>query len=151
MTEIPPAEAHPAQVDPTGRHRANTRLQRLLFGKYADDRQQRVLIQRQLIASGSSLLVIGLFAAGWLFGHLSLHAFLTGGALVLAWFALMGSYIQGLRARLRKARDSTEAANRVLIEQRGQPDMAQRMAHLGSWDWNLVSGELRWSEEAYAI
>ncbi len=262
MADIPPDGAHPAQSVPPGRRSANTRLERLLFGKFADDRQQRVLIQRQLIASGSSLLVIGLFAAGWLLGNLPLHAFLAGSALVLgcvvlffaairsglsrslrdasltvtqilastltisyvvyyagdarpvfvliylisflfgifslstaalllialamiasyaavvallavnypdavnfnlellrllvlgavlAWFALMGGYIQGLRTRLRKARDSTEAANRVLVEQKGQLDTAQRMAHLGSWDWNLLSGELRWSEEAYAI
>ncbi len=262
MADIPPAGVRPAPSVAPDRRRADTRLQRLLFGRYADDRQQRVLIQRQLIASGSSLLVVCLFAAGWRLGQLPLHAFLTGGALVLgcvvlffaairsglsrrfgdpsltvtqimasvfaisyvvyyagdarpifvliylvsflfgifrlttaplllialamiasyaaviallainlpaavnfnlealrllvlgavlAWFALMGGYIQGLRARLRNARDSTAAANRVLIEQKNQLDTAQRMTRLGSWDWNLLSGELRWSDEAYAI
>ena len=28
---------------------------------------------------------------------------------------------------------------------------AQRMAHLGNWDWNIVSNELRWSDEIYRI
>jgi len=262
IVDLPPAEARPAQTEPLGGRGADARLERLLFGRFADDRQQRVLIQRQLMASGSSLLVVGLYAAGCLLGYLPLHAFVTGSALVLgcvvvfftairsglsrglhdpsltvtqilastlvisyivyyagdarpvfaliylitflfgifslntaalllialgmiasyaaviallavnhpdavnfnleslrllvlgavlAWFALMGGYIQRLRRRLRSARDATEAANRVLVEQKGQLDTAQRMVHLGSWDWNLRSGELRWSEEAYAI
>jgi len=28
---------------------------------------------------------------------------------------------------------------------------AQRMAHLGNWDWNIVTNELRWSDEIYRI
>ena len=28
---------------------------------------------------------------------------------------------------------------------------AQRLAHLGNWDWDLVTGELRWSDEVYRI
>jgi len=28
---------------------------------------------------------------------------------------------------------------------------AQRIAHLGSWDWNIVTNELRWSDEIYRI
>ncbi len=28
---------------------------------------------------------------------------------------------------------------------------AQRIAHLGNWEWNLDSGEVRWSDEAYRI
>ncbi|MDD5284813.1 MAG: ATP-binding protein [Desulfuromonadaceae bacterium] len=70
-------------------------------------------------------------------------------AAVLAWFALISGYIQSLRTQLRKARDSTEATNRVLVEQKEQLDMAQRIAHLGSWDWNLLNGDLHWSKEAY--
>ncbi|MBE0619751.1 MAG: response regulator [Burkholderiales bacterium] len=262
MADIPPDGTRAAQSVPPGRRGADAWLERLAFGKYADDKQQRVLIQRQLIASGSSLLVVCMFAAGWWLGQLPLYAFLSGSTLVLgcvvvffaairsglsrrfgdpsltvtqilastfaisyalyyagdarsifaliylvsflfgifrlttaplllialamiasyavvvallavnhpdavsfnlealrllvlgavlAWFALMGGYIQGLRARLSKARDSTEAANRILVEQKDQLDTAQRMTHLGSWDWNLLSGELRWSEEAYEI
>ncbi|HZP86703.1 MAG TPA: ATP-binding protein [Burkholderiales bacterium] len=37
-------------------------------------------------------------------------------AVVLGWFALMGGYIQKLRARLRRARDSAEAASRAKSE-----------------------------------
>ena len=28
---------------------------------------------------------------------------------------------------------------------------AQRMAHIGNWDWNIVTGELNWSDEVYRI
>lgn len=28
---------------------------------------------------------------------------------------------------------------------------AQRIAHLGNWDWNIVTNELRWSDEIYRI
>jgi len=28
---------------------------------------------------------------------------------------------------------------------------AQRIAHLGNWDWNVISNELRWSDEIYSI
>ncbi|OGP12441.1 MAG: hypothetical protein A2052_00680 [Deltaproteobacteria bacterium GWA2_54_12] len=28
---------------------------------------------------------------------------------------------------------------------------AQRIAHIGSWDWNIVTNELRWSDEIYRI
>jgi len=28
---------------------------------------------------------------------------------------------------------------------------AQEMAHLGSWDWNIVTGELKWTDEIYRI
>jgi PAS domain S-box-containing protein len=28
---------------------------------------------------------------------------------------------------------------------------AQRIAHLGNWDWNVPANELRWSDEVYAI
>jgi PAS domain S-box-containing protein len=28
---------------------------------------------------------------------------------------------------------------------------AQRIAHMGNWDWDIVTGELRWSDEIYRI
>ncbi len=235
---------------------------RLLFGQHADAPHQRLLIVRYLIAAGSSLLVIGLFAVGWLLGILPRDVFMQGAAivaaciglffiafrtgwnkkaadpsltlaqilasvlatsfvlyhaddarpiylliymvaflfgmfqlntrallslacfmvlsygivvfmltvsrpsavnlrlevlrltvlaLVLSWFALMGGYIQELRARLRSARDAAEATNRDLQAQKEQLDDAQHIAHLGSWDWDMVTGKLNWSREAFAI
>ncbi len=28
---------------------------------------------------------------------------------------------------------------------------AQKMAHIGNWDWNLVTDEIHWSDETYRI
>ena len=28
---------------------------------------------------------------------------------------------------------------------------AQKMAHIGNWDWDLVTGEVYWSDEMYRI
>jgi len=243
-------------------HSGSPSFLRALFGQHADDPYQRLLILRYLIAAGSSLLVIGLFAVGWLLGILPQDAFVRGAAivaafiglfflafrtgwnkkvadpsltvaqilasvlaisfvlyhaddarpiylliymvaflfgvfqlntrallslacfmvlsygivvfmltvsrpsavdlplevlrltvlaLVLSWFALMGGYIQGLRSRLRAARDTAEATNRDLQAQKEQLDHAQHIAHLGSWDWDMVTGKLNWSREAFAI
>ena len=72
-------------------------------------------------------------------------------ATVLCWFALMGGYIQNLRARLREARHAAATINDVLIDQKRQLDTAQRMAHLGSWEWDFVDDVLHWSAEANEI
>jgi len=44
----------------------------------------------------------------------------------------------------RRAQETMLKSERGLIE-------AQRIAHLGSWDWDIVSGNLRWSDEVYRI
>jgi len=47
--------------------------------------------------------------------------------------------------------DSVEAAeSEVLIRQESLND-AQRIAHLGNWEWEIVSGELFWSDEIFRI
>jgi len=240
----------------------STSFVRLLFGQQLDDRHQRVLVLRYLIAAASSLLVVALFGVGWLLGILPGYTFVTGTALVcgfialffvlfrtgwnkkapdpsltvaqilasmlatsfvlyhageartiyfliylvaflfgvfqlstrallclaccmvvsygivvfllavstplavdlqlellrlivlgvvLCWFALMGGHIQGLRARLTAARDAANATSRHLQAQKEQLDEAQHIAHLGSWDWDVVTGKLNWSREAFAI
>ena len=42
----------------------------------------------------------------------------------------------------------TEAA---LMRSESGLAVAQRIAHMGSWEWNVQTGELRWSEELYRI
>jgi signal transduction histidine kinase/ActR/RegA family two-component response regulator len=77
-------------------------LMRLVLGPRVDDGRQRVRVARYLIASGSSLLVIGLFAAGWLFGFLSTLALATGAGLVLALIVIFyGLFRTGLNLRFR--------------------------------------------------
>ena len=38
-----------------------------------------------------------------------------------------------------------------ILEQKEKLENAQRIAHIGSWDLNLVSGKLNWSSEVYKI
>jgi PAS domain S-box-containing protein len=47
-------------------------------------------------------------------------------------------------AELQKAYDSLKQSEKSLAE-------AQRMTHIGNWDWNLVTGEVYWSDETYRI
>ncbi|MFN2537573.1 MAG: EAL domain-containing protein [Mycobacteriales bacterium] len=42
-------------------------------------------------------------------------------------------------------------ALQALAERETQLVDAQRLAHLGSWEWNLATGEVLWSDEMYAI
>ena len=84
--------------------RTSARLDSLLLGSHAGDRAQRVRMMRYLIASGSSLLVVCLFAVGWMFGFLPLNAFVAGSALVAACIALFFLLFRtGLNLRFREA------------------------------------------------
>ena len=47
-------------------------------------------------------------------------------------------------AELEKAYKSLKESEKGLAE-------AQKMAHIGNWDWNLVTGEVYWSDEMYRI
>jgi PAS domain S-box-containing protein len=51
------------------------------------------------------------------------------------------------------SRDVTERtrAERALRESEVGLAEAQRMAHLGNWVWDLVTGEVRWSDEVFRI
>jgi two-component system sensor histidine kinase/response regulator len=73
----------PAAASPERRAGAGSPLDAMLFGPHANDARQRVRIVRFLMASGSSLLVMLLFAAGHLLGFLPLYAFLGGTTLVV--------------------------------------------------------------------
>ncbi len=42
-------------------------------------------------------------------------------------------------------------AERELQEQRRHLIVAQALAHLGSWDWDIDSGEVQWSDEQFRI
>jgi len=42
-------------------------------------------------------------------------------------------------------------ANEALIKSEMRLAEAQRIAHLGSWDWDIGAGELHWSDEVYRI
>jgi len=41
--------------------------------------------------------------------------------------------------------------SRDLLENKARLEEAQRVAHVGHWDWNLETGEVIWSDETYRI
>src|ERR1700719_1797977 len=41
--------------------------------------------------------------------------------------------------------------SRDLLENKARLEEAQRVAHVGHWDWNLETGEIIWSDETYRI
>lgn len=50
-------------------------------------------------------------------------------------------------------RDVTASARHAEALKRSEESMAraQSIAHVGSWDWNIVTGDLSWSDEIYRI
>jgi diguanylate cyclase (GGDEF)-like protein/PAS domain S-box-containing protein len=44
-----------------------------------------------------------------------------------------------------------EGASREIQLNRERLEEAQRIAHIGSWEWDIASGELSWSDEVYRI
>ncbi|MDQ1254048.1 MAG: domain S-box protein [Euryarchaeota archaeon] len=44
-----------------------------------------------------------------------------------------------------------EEAYKTLLENEKRLNEAQKIAHLGNWDWDLVTDELYWSDEVYRI
>ncbi len=42
-------------------------------------------------------------------------------------------------------------ADKALLRSERELTEAQRIAHLGSWDWDIVGGNLHWSDEVYRI
>jgi len=72
-------------------------------------------------------------------------------AVTLPWFALMGGYISGLRARLRKSNAEQQRALETIKANEVRLAEAQRIAGLGSWSFDPANGIANWSEETHRI
>ena len=72
------------------------------------------------------------------------------------WYDIHDSaieWIDGRIARMEIATDITERkmAEKVLRERQKQLAESQRIAHIGSWEHNLTTGEVVWSDELFRI
>jgi PAS domain S-box-containing protein len=56
-----------------------------------------------------------------------------------------------LEKKIKEHIDKLEKAYNLLMENERRFSKAQKMAHIGTWDWNLVTNEKYWSDEMYHI
>lgn len=56
-----------------------------------------------------------------------------------------------LEEKVRERTAELEKAYNLLKENELSLAEAQRMAHLGNWDWNIITSEMYWSDEIYRI
>ncbi|MCH8037047.1 MAG: PAS domain S-box protein [Proteobacteria bacterium] len=102
------------------------------------------------LISGVSVLV--LFIIGFLFRD-SLNArvlvyLFPVGVVFGVLLSLREWWIYKIERALRKKTIASAVAQR---ESEGSLLNAQRIANLGNWDWNIVTGDLRWSDQIYRI
>lgn len=64
--------------------------------------------------------------------------------------ALKEAY-QSLEDRVRERTAELEKAYNSLKESEESLAEAQRIAHIGNWDWNIVTNKVYWSDETYCI
>jgi len=51
----------------------------------------------------------------------------------------------------KRAEDERQALSRNLQESKAKLEEAQRVAHIGHYEWNLIEGRVIWSDESYRI
>lgn len=69
------------------------------------------------------------------------------------WYEQRLHYIQAIQRLRIYMFDITERkqAAEALLASEERLQLAQKAAAAGQWDWNILTGELRWSEEYYAV
>ena len=56
-----------------------------------------------------------------------------------------------LEAKVKERTDELEKAYESLMEEKRRLSEAQKIAHIGNWDWNLATDEMYWSDEMCRI
>jgi PAS domain S-box-containing protein len=56
-----------------------------------------------------------------------------------------------LEVKVKERTADLEEAYNLLQENERRLSEAQKLSHIGSWDWNIVTNELNWSDETYLI
>ncbi|AAM04198.1 sensory transduction histidine kinase [Methanosarcina acetivorans C2A] len=64
--------------------------------------------------------------------------------------ALQKAY-DNLEEKVKERTAELEEACKALVENERRLSEAQKMAHIGIWDWDLVTDEMYWSDEAFRI
>jgi diguanylate cyclase (GGDEF)-like protein/PAS domain S-box-containing protein len=72
-------------------------------------------------------------------------------AITLPWFSLMGGYISGLRAELRKSNAQQRHSLEMVKASEANLAEAHRIARLGSWTFDPAIGVAEWSLATYRI
>ena len=63
---------------------------------------------------------------------------------------MSGDEVRGVLAEFTDLTEQVEA-ERALTESRERLQQAQQIAHVGHWDWDIVTDELSWSDEVFRI
>ncbi len=100
-------------------------------------------------ASVANLVVGGSVVAAAVAGSGPFASVSPATTLALAWVFLAFACITTLVLAV-VAEDRAEAIRRLAESERRFAE-AQRVAHLGSWEWDVASDALRWSEEMFRI
>jgi integral membrane sensor domain MASE1/anti-sigma regulatory factor (Ser/Thr protein kinase) len=116
-----------------------------------------------VLATWTAVEMRGPFATGDVVGSmLTLQAFNATVAFVSFVFAALvterartsqalASAAAELESRVRDRTRELSTANARLVQRERQLAEAQRLARLGSWEWDLGSGEVTWSDEMFRI
>ena len=118
-----------------------------------DENPQSVVCQQAFTGPGiGSLAAVPFLTADGALGGMIVYA-VDAGAFgeddlhILAEMADDVSYgLDALRAKERQRRIQT-----ALLESEARLAEAQRIAHIGNWDWNVETGFLYWSDEIYRL
>ncbi|AKJ39523.1 histidine kinase dimerization/phosphoacceptor domain -containing protein [Methanosarcina barkeri] len=134
-----------------------------------DDAETFVSIKKQVLASGVSrcdevVIHRPISAGGDLFHEMTTEPLLDATGTIGGVICIAVDITERKRAEeaLKKANDTLEekikertveleGAYNSLLENKMRLSEAQKIAHLGNWDWNLLTDEFYWSDEIYNI
>ncbi|AKB49440.1 Sensory transduction histidine kinase [Methanosarcina barkeri str. Wiesmoor] len=134
-----------------------------------DDAEAFVSIKKQVLASGVSqcdevVIHRPASAGGDLFHEMTTEPLRDATGTIVGVICIAVDITERKRAEeaLKKANDTLEEkikertveleeAYNSLLENKMRLSEAQKIAHLGNWDWNLVTDELYWSDEIHNI
>ena len=63
----------------------------------------------------------------------------------------MKETLENLEEKVKERTAELEKAYNSLMENERRLAEAQKMAHIGSWDWDIVTDKMHWSDEMYRI